>query len=192
MQLDDRELARRFPSGDEDVVRAVYARYGGAVHTIAMSMLRDPMEAADVVQATFLNAWRAAARFTPDRELGPWLYAIARRQAIDAYRRNRRIELATHADLDVVELPPSMEQLWEAWEVRRAVDQLPADEREVVRMAWFDGLSHPEVAERLGVPVGTVKSRSHRAHRRLAALLAHLENRTASSDVVHGEGGTGR
>ncbi|MGI9028648.1 MAG: RNA polymerase sigma factor [Ilumatobacteraceae bacterium] len=192
MQLDDRELARRFPSGDEDVVRAVYARYGGAVHTIAMSMLRDPMEAADVVQATFLNAWRAAARFTPDRELGPWLYAIARRQAIDAYRRNRRIELGTNADLDVVELPPSMEQLWEAWEVRRAVDQLPADEREVVRMTWFDGLSHPEVAERLGVPVGTVKSRSHRAHRRLAALLAHLENRTASTDVVHGEGGSGR
>lgn len=192
MQLDDRELARRFPSGDDDVVRAVYARYGGAVHTIAMSMLRDPMAAADVVQSTFLNAWRAAARFTPDRELGPWLYAIARRQAIDAYRRNRRIELGTHADLDVVELPPSMEQLWEAWEVRRAVDQLPADEREVVRMTWFDGLSHPEAAERLGVPVGTVKSRSHRAHRRLAALLAHLENQTAAGDVVHGEGGTGR
>lgn len=192
MQLDDRELARRFPSGDDDVVRAVYARYGGAVHTIAMSMLRDPMAAADVVQSTFLNAWRAAARFTPDRELGPWLYAIARRQAIDAYRRNRRIELGAHADLDVVELPPSMEQLWEAWEVRRAVDQLPADEREVVRMTWFDGLSHPEAAERLGVPVGTVKSRSHRAHRRLAALLAHLENQTAAGDVVHGEGGTGR
>ena len=94
MQVDDRELARRFPSGDEEVVRAVYQRYGRAVHTIALSVLHDPTEAADVVQATFLNAWRAAARFKPGRELGPWLYSIARRQAIDAYRRNRRVEVA--------------------------------------------------------------------------------------------------
>jgi RNA polymerase sigma-70 factor (ECF subfamily) len=194
VQLDDRELARRFPSGDEDVVRAVYQRYGRAVHTIAISVLHDPVEAADVVQATFLNAWRAAARFEPGRELGPWLYAIARRQAIDAYRRNRRVEVANEPDLDVVELPPSMEQLWEAWEVGLAVDELPAEERDVVRMSWFEELSHPEIAERLGIPLGTVKSRTHRAHRRLAALLAHLEpaNRTTPDDVVTGDGGTGR
>lgn len=193
MQLDDRELARRFPSGDEDVVRAVYRRYGRAVHTIALSVLHDPTEAADVVQATFLNAWRAAARFEPGRELGPWLYSIARRQAIDAYRRNRRVEVADSATLDVVDLPPSMEQLWEAWEVGLAVDELPAEEREVVRMSWFDGLSHPEIAGRLGIPVGTVKSRSHRAHRRLAALLTHLDpaNRTDIGDVVGGDGGSG-
>lgn len=196
--MDDRELARRFPSGDGDVVRAVYERYGRAVHTIAVSVLHDPTAAADVVQATFLNAWRAAGRFTPDRELGPWLYAIARRQAIDAYRRNRRVEAADPDTLDVVELPPSLEKLWEAWEVRVAVDKLPADEREVVRLAWFAGLSHPEIAERMAVPVGTVKSRTHRAHRRLATLLAHVRapeggaaNRASPHDVVIGDGGHG-
>ena len=67
MVLDDRELARRFPSGDEEIVRAVYARYGRAIHTVASSIVRDPGTAADVVQSTFLNAWRSAARFDPDR-----------------------------------------------------------------------------------------------------------------------------
>ncbi len=163
------------------------------MHTIAVSILHDQAAAADVVQATFLNAWRAASRFTPDRELGPWLYAIARRQAIDAYRRQRRVEVSDADSLDVVELPPSLEKTWEAWEVRLALDKLPDDEQEVVRLAWFDGLSHPEVAERLGIPVGTVKSRMHRAHRRLAALLSHLvdANRSRASDVVTGNGGSG-
>lgn len=191
MEVDDRELARRFPSGDEEVVRAVYARYGRAVHTIAMSVLHDPTAAADVVQSTFLNAWRAASRFTPDRDLAPWLYSIARRQAIDAYRKNRRVEVADAETLDVIELPPSLERTWEAWEVRLAVDQLPAEERDVVKLAWFEGLSHPEVAERLGVPVGTVKSRTFRAHRRLAGLLAHLAdgNQEPAPGVVTDDGG---
>jgi len=183
--MTDRELANRFPAGDDEIVRAVYGRYGGAVHTVAMSILGDPARAADVVQATFVNAWQASHRFDPARELGPWLYTIARRQAIDAYRRERRSQPTDPSELDVVELPPSLEQAWEAWQVRLALDQLPTEEREVVRLSWFDGLAHPEIAQRIGVPVGTVKSRSHRAHRRLATLLAHVrdENRTAASDV---------
>jgi RNA polymerase sigma-70 factor (ECF subfamily) len=191
--LDDRELARRFPSGDEDVVRAVYARYGRAVHTVAVSIVRDPGTAADVVQATFLNAWRSAARFDPDRELGPWLYAIARRQAIDAYRKARRVETADPDTLDVIELPPSLERTWEAWEVRLALEKLPPDEREVVRLSFLVGLTHPEIAERLGVPVGTVKSRAHRAHRRLAGYLAHVApaNRGAPADVGKDDDTTG-
>jgi RNA polymerase sigma-70 factor, ECF subfamily len=182
---DDRELAHRFSSGDDESVRAVYERYGRAVHTVAYSIVRDTATAADVVQATFVKAWRAAGTFNPERDLGPWLYTIARRQAIDTLRRERRVEPAEPEVVDVVELPPSLESTWEAWEVRLAVEQLPGDEREVVRLAWFVGLSHPEIAEQLAVPVGTVKSRSHRAHKRLASLLAHVvaENRSDSSDV---------
>jgi RNA polymerase sigma-70 factor (ECF subfamily) len=182
---DDRELAHRFSSGDDESVRAVYERYGRAVHTVAYSIVRDSATAADVVQATFVKAWRAAGTFNPERDLGPWLYTIARRQAIDTLRRERRVEPAEPEVIDVVELPPSLESAWEAWEVRLAVDQLPDDEREVVRLAWFVGLSHPEIADQLAVPVGTVKSRSHRAHRRLASLLAHVvaENRSDSVGV---------
>jgi len=183
--MTDRELARRFPGGDDDVVRAVYRRFGGAVYTVAMSILGDASRAADVVQATFVNAWQASHRFDPDRELGPWLYTIARRQAIDTYRRERRSEPTDPSELDVVALPPSLEQAWEAWQVRLALDQLPPEECEVVRLSWFDGLAHSEIAERIGVPLGTVKSRSHRAHRRLASLLAHVgsANRSVLSDV---------
>jgi RNA polymerase sigma-70 factor, ECF subfamily len=182
---DDRELAHRFSSGDDESVKAVYERYGRAVHTVAYSIVRDSATAADVVQATFIKAWRAAGTFNPERDLGPWLYTIARRQAIDTLRRERRVEPAEPEVIDVVELPPSLESAWEAWEVRLAVDQLPDDEREVVRLAWFVGLSHPEIADHLAVPVGTVKSRSHRAHKRLASLLAHVvaENRSGSSGV---------
>ena len=184
--MTDRELAARFPAGDDDVVRAVYGRYGGAVYTVAMSILGDPGRAADVVQATFVNAWQASHRFDPERELGPWLYTIARRQAIDVYRREKRTESTDPNELDIIELPPSLEQAWEAWQVRLAIDQLPAEECDVVRLSWFDGLAHPEIAERLGVPVGTVKSRSHRAHRRLATLLAHVR------DANHSETSTVR
>ena len=186
--MTDRELADRFPSGDDEIVRAVYRRFGGPVYTVAMSILGDAGRAADVVQATFVNAWQAAQRFDPSRELGPWLYTIARRQAIDAYRRERRSEPTDPSELDIVEMPPSLEQAWEAWQVRLALDELPVDERDVVRLSWYDGLAHPEIAERLGVPIGTVKSRSFRAHKRLASLLAHLRdaNRTASSGVSTG------
>lgn len=177
---EDRELARRFPSGDESIVRAVYARYGRAVYTVAYSILRDADRAADATQAAFVNAWRASSRFDPSHELAPWLYTIARRTAIDAYRRERRTEATDPGTLESVPAPDggpgSLVSTWEAWQVRLAVDALPPDEQEVVRLSWFGGLTHPEIADRLGVPPGTVKSRSHRAHRRLANALAHVRD----------------
>ena len=88
--VSDRDLAIRFPTADDAVLRDVYERFGGAVYTVALSILGDPSRAADVVQSTFVNAWQAAGRFNPEQELAPWLYTIARRQAIDAYRRERR------------------------------------------------------------------------------------------------------
>ena len=197
--VSDRDLAIRFPAADDAVLRDVYERFGGAVYTVALSILGDPGRAADVVQSTFVNAWQAAGRFNPDQELAPWLYTIARRQAIDAYRRERRAHAVDAADLDDAQAAVSLEATWEAWQVRVALEQLPEDERQVVRLSWFDGLAHTEIADKLGVPVGTVKSRSYRAHRRLADLLAHVrdaggeapasqdENRTASPDVGNGE-----
>ena len=104
---------------------------------------------------------------------------IARRTAIDLFRRESRraagnIDDVAPAHPAVVELPPGIERSAEVWEVRQAADELPPDEREVVRLQHVEGLTHIEVAERMHVPVGTVKSRSFRAHRRLAARLGHL------------------
>jgi RNA polymerase sigma-70 factor, ECF subfamily len=172
--MDDTELNTRFRAGDEAAVRAVYARFGGPMFAVAMTVLHDRDLAADCVQQAFVRAWRASRSFDPERELRPWLATITRRTAIDIYRRVARTRSVPHADVDDTVIPIAFERTWEVFEIRAALDQLPADEREVVRLAHFDGLPHSEIAERLGVPVGTVKSRSHRAHRRLAGLLAHL------------------
>ena len=100
---------------------------------------------------------------------------IARRTAIDVWRRESRPTQGGHAaEQDAPVVLPGIEGVWEAWEVRCAVDALPEDEREIVRLAHFGHLTQTEVARTLGLPVGTVKSRSHRAHRRLAGLLRHV------------------
>ena len=170
---------RRFKSGDPDAVRELFEQFGRPVFTIAYRALNDRGLAEEAVQQTFLQAWRAASRFDPDREPGPWLYAIARRVAVDLYRRERRHESGDREELEVAILPPSFEGMWEAWEVRTALEKIPRDEREVLRATHFLGLTHEETAERLGIPVGTVKSRSFRAHRRMATLLSHLREATA-------------
>jgi RNA polymerase sigma-70 factor, ECF subfamily len=169
------DLSRRFRDGDPEAVRAVYRRHAGAVLTVARSMVGDPELAADVVQTTFVKAWRAAATFEGDHELAPWLYSIARRSAIDALRHERRPTRGDHLpEVEMAVEPVSFERTWEAYEVRTAVDHLGDDEREIMRRTHLLGQTHQQISDELGVPLGTVKSRSNRAHRRLAAALAHL------------------
>jgi RNA polymerase sigma factor (sigma-70 family) len=167
----------RFRDGDPDAVRSLYQSYSGAVFAVTYHALGDRSLAEEAVQQTFLQAWRAAATFDPERSPAPWLYAIARRVAVDLYRRERRFEAGDEPE--VVVLPRSFEETWEVWEVRSALDRIPPDERTIVHAAHYLGLTHEEIAERLGIPVGTVKSRSYRAHRRLAGLLAHVREVTA-------------
>ncbi len=169
----DREVLERFRLGDEAAVKAVYDRFGGPVFALSMRILGEQGLAADATQQTFLKAWRAASTYDPERNFGPWIYAIARRTAIDIYRKQRRSVVTD--DLDVAVLPPGLETAWEVFEVRAAVDQLPDEERQVIKLSHFDGLTHVEIAEQLDIPVGTVKSRSHRAHQRLIELLRHVE-----------------
>jgi RNA polymerase sigma factor (sigma-70 family) len=174
----DRELAQRFAAGDPDALGDLYARFSGPVLTVAMSRLADRGLAEEAVQETFVKAWRNAATFDPSRELSPWLYQIARRTAADIRRRESRRPVITTSDL----IEPSVDEgltlvdAWEKWEVRRALDELPREEHELLRMTHYVQLSQSEIAARLGVPVGTVKSRLHRARRRLAARLSHLES----------------
>jgi RNA polymerase sigma factor (sigma-70 family) len=169
----DRDLLEHFQAGDENAVKTVYQRFSGPVFAISLKILHDRALAADATQQTFINAWRAAGTFDVNREFGPWIYAIARRCAIDIYRKE--IRSVASDDIDDLTLPPSLDTIWEVFEVRSALERLTDEEREVMRLSHFDGLTHPEIAEYLGIPVGTVKSRSHRAHQRLLELLAHLE-----------------
>ena len=169
----------RFRDGDADAVRAVYREYGRLVYAVAHKVLGDKTLAEDAAQQAFVQAWKAASSFDPSRDLGPWLATIARRAAIDVHRREARrsaqaIDEVTPGHPAMVTLPPSAEQAYDVWEVRRAIDGLPDEERQVVRLQHVDGLTHAEIASHLGGPMGTVKSRSFRAHRRLAGQLGYL------------------
>lgn len=185
------QLGGAFQRGDPDAVRAVYREYGGAVATVARSILRQPELVEEAVQQTFVNAWRSAAKFDETRELAPWLYAIARRASVDILRRETKPTAGDHEpETDGVVDPPSFEQTHQKFEVRRAIETLPPEERAVVELSHRFALTHSEIADRLGVPVGTVKSRSNRAHKRLAAALRHLDeiaNQKPGSTVEGGE-----
>jgi RNA polymerase sigma-70 factor, ECF subfamily len=172
------ELAA-FRAGDANGVRAVYREYGRLVYTVAYRTLASRELAEEATQQTFVKAWQSAAGFEPTRELGPWLATIARRTAIDLYRREARRRTEPLAEgaaepASVVDLPEGVERAYDVWTVRQAIDALPDDEREIVRLQHLEELTQAEVADRLGLPVGTVKSRSFRAHRRLAERLEHL------------------
>ncbi len=170
------DLIARFRAGDEAAVRAIHQRYAGAVRTVARSMMSDPELVSEVVQQTFIKAWRAIDSFDEGRDFAPWLYSIARRTAIDVLRTEKRPTTGDHEpETDVAVTSISFERTWEIYEVRQAIDALPGEEREVVRLSHLMGLTHPEIAERLGIPVGTVKSRSGRANKRLHVALQHLQ-----------------
>jgi RNA polymerase sigma-70 factor (ECF subfamily) len=177
MAADEAELAARFASKDPDAVRDVYQSYGRLVFAVAYKVLGDAGLAEDATQQAFVQAWRAAPSYDPTRALGAWLATIARRVAIDVYRRERRhrdTDQLDSSDPALVTLPPSTEQISDVWEVRQALEDLPDQDRELIRLQHYDQFTHAEIASRLAIPVGTVKSRSFRAHRRLAGLLGHL------------------
>lgn len=187
----DDDVLARFRQGDETAVREVFRRYGGAVQTVAKSMVSSPDLVNEVVQETFVKAWKAAASYDEQREFTPWLYSIARRTAIDVVRREARREAAELDDNQPAVAGMSFERTWEIYEVRKALDELPDQERSVLKMMFLAGLGHAQISEQLGIPVGTVKSRANRGKKRLAVALGHISEDVANpatvSDVQGGE-----
>ncbi len=167
---------RRFKTGDLDALGEVYNAYAGPVHTVVRGILGSEGQVDDAVQETFMRAWRGAGSFDAERAMGPWLFAIARRTSTDVIRREARPTRSDHDELtDNVGIDlRGIEGARERWEIRVALERLPDDERVVLRLSHVEGLTHPEIAERLDVPLGTVKSSFHRAHRRLSGLLQPL------------------
>lgn len=170
-----------FRAGHPDAVRAVYRQYGRLVFAVCRQQLGSTQLAEEATQLTFVKAWRAAGSVEPGRDLAPWLATIARRTAIDVYRQEARQRAGNLEDVAeghpaLVEQPVSIERSYDVWQVRRALDELPDDERAIVQLQHIEGLTHTEVAARLNVPIGTVKSRSFRAHKRLAGKLGHLRS----------------
>ncbi len=165
-QQDDVRLLQQISNGDRDAFQALYQRYANAVYSMALRITRDPHMAEEVVQDVFMKIWNKHHLYDAKRgRFGTWLLSITRFAAIDRLRYENRRFQATGEEL---EGPTSEEvraaqvdhDLWERGQhLRMLLDHLPPEQRQVVELAYFGGLTHRELAERLGVPLGTVKSR---------------------------------
>ena len=173
MEPDDAELLERTGGGDRDAFELLYQRYARSVFGLALRRLGDRERAEEAVQETFAAVWRSARTFDRRRGAGgSWLFAVAR-NAVSDRRRGRYEPPAEPADRPSAEAGPAerAESSWLAWRVHRALAELPEHERPLLELAYWGGLSQSEIAEFLGVPLGTVKTRTRSALARLADAL---------------------
>jgi len=169
----DGQLIQRVGARDAGAFELLYRRYSRAVFGLALRRLGDRMRAEDAVQETFAAIWRSAGTYRPERGPGaPWLYAVARNAIVDR-ARGRSDLLAEVPDTASLELGPHerVETSYVSWRVHRALEELPRNERDVIELAYYGGLSQSEVADFLGIPLGTVKTRTRSALGRLAGVL---------------------
>jgi RNA polymerase sigma-70 factor, ECF subfamily len=162
-------LARRLQAGDPDALAQIYDTFAGVVNGLAQRILRDASEAEEVVQEVFLQAWRQAGRFDPRRGTLPaWLVTLARSRSLDRVRR-RAVRRETNEDPPPASSNPGLEG---SLSLRTALTTLNPDQRQALELAFYDGLTHAEIARRLGQPLGTVKTRIRTAMIRLRDALS--------------------
>lgn len=164
--------------GDQHSFAELYDAAGSRVHGLVLRVLRDHAQAEEVTQEVFLQVWRTAASFNPARGSAlSWLLTLAHRRAVD---RVRSAAAQSRRDQDYESLQAQTpfdstaelaEGRWEAARVRSALDELTPPQRSAVELAFYDGLTHREVSERLGVPLGTAKTRIRDGLRRMRDQL---------------------
>ncbi len=169
----DGELLALVAEHDRIAFELLYHRYVRSIFGLALRRLRDRGRAEDAVPEVFAAIWRSAGSYRPER--GPaagWLYAVARNAIVDRFRSSGE-PVAEVPELVAVEPgpPEQAESSWVSWRVHRALESLPAREREVIELAYWSGMSQSEVAEYLNVPLGTVKTRTRSALARLSDVL---------------------
>ncbi len=176
--LSDEALVALVARNDEDALAELYDRYASLALGLARKILRDRTLAEDAVQETFLVIWRSASRFSARRASArAWILMLLHRRTIDVVRRNqrRRVDLLPD-DFDQVDesLRDADEVVWlslERQRIQEGLAKLPDQQREAIELAYFGGFSQAELAERLGQPLGTIKSRMHSGLARLRELL---------------------
>jgi len=182
-QLDDHVLIRLVAEAQADALGELYDRYSRLVYSLALHILRDPESAEEVTQDVFFRVWEKAETYRVEQaRVSTWLTSIARNRSIDLLRR-REIRPEGHSQA-WEELPPGAipiadghapehlaEQNLQAQRVQAAMAGLPPEQRQALALAFFNGLSHSEIAEALGEPLGTVKTRIRMAMQKLRASL---------------------
>jgi RNA polymerase sigma-70 factor (ECF subfamily) len=170
----DADLLARVGEHDHVAFEILYGRYVRPVFSLALRKLGDRGHAEDAVQEAFAAVWRSASTYRPERgAAGGWLYTVARNAIVDRLRRNGPTVDAELPELESVEPgpPERAEDSYVSWRMYRALEELEPREREVIELAYWSGMSQSEVAEYLGLPLGTVKTRTRSGLARLASLL---------------------
>jgi len=174
--LSDEALVALVARADDGALAELYDRFGHVAYGLALRVVRDPSLAEDAVQEAFLAVWRSAARFVPERaKASTWILTVVHRRAVDIVRREepRRTE-----PLEAAPQPSANLTEDEAWlrlqrtRVQEALRRLPDQQREALELAYFGGFTQSELADRLGEPLGTIKSRMFTGLARLRELLA--------------------
>lgn len=166
----------RVMTGDDSGLREVYDQFASFVYGLALRVIGDPRAAEDVSQDVFVCFWERPAAFDPERgSLRTWLGTLAHRRAVDYVRREearrRRAEREAARAISLPDVDEMATALLAAERVRAAIDQLPFEQRRAVYLAYFDGKTYRQVAEVLGIPEGTAKSRLRLGLRRIADAL---------------------
>jgi len=171
----DAAAVARVADGDYDALRELYERYGRIVYGLTYRLTREAQLAEEATQDTFSTLWRRAATYDPERaKVSTWLFVIARNRAIELIRSRTRVP-EPHESVETVgeaDDPADLVAIAdEAERIARAIAELPESQLQAIRLAYFDGLSHGEIADRLGQPLGTVKSRIRLGLDRLRTIL---------------------
>ena len=179
--LDDHQLLARVSDQEPNALDALYSRYAPAVYSLAMFMLKDTGLAEEATQDIFLNIWLKSGSFKPDRgQPKTWIMSVAHHRIIDLIRSRRRTTAITVAsDSEDLERIPAanlpideqVERKLERERIQKSLATLPEAQREVIRMAYFDGYSQSEIAALLNQPLGTVKTRVRLAMQKLRLVL---------------------
>jgi RNA polymerase sigma-70 factor (ECF subfamily) len=173
--LSDEAVLALIARSDEQALSELYRRFSRLAYGLAFRILRDDALAQDAVQEAFLGVWRAAGRFTAERaKPSTWLLTLVHRRAVDLVRREeRRRTEQLQPDRESIgsEGPDELELLSERQSIREALRKLPPEQREAIELAYYGGYTQSELAERLGQPLGTIKSRMFTGLARLRETL---------------------
>jgi len=192
VHLSDEALVALVARSSDAALAELYDRFGRAAYALALRVVRDAALAEDVVQEAFMAIWGSASRYVPERaKAATWILTLVHRRAVDSVRREERRRAAPLGDNAPATAEASEDVAWmrlERERVQRALAQLPDAQREAIELAYYGGFTQSQLAERLGQPLGTIKSRVFNGLTRLRELLDETDteqdpwtNRTSTS-----------
>ncbi len=186
-QFDDRELMKRIAAHDQQAFREIYQQYGKAIYSLAYHVLQNATLAEEVTQDTFLKVWRQKTHWDPEKgQLKNWLLKVTHFTAIDRLRQERRQPMLHPDAIEDIEIELSLPRNETGWQdgvaLRMLVKQLPEEQAFLIDLAFFRGLTHSEIAEMTGIPLGTVKTRLRTGLQRLRELWLESTKQIKQTD----------